>query len=231
MSRIPADNRADNTANYMKICGRRKVDEEMRDEETLEEDSTGYRHRAGLFHFNGRNFLYLQLVGLAAAPPTLCLATPTFGRFGCFLALTGADPRGVTWVMTPPLGPGAPPAYQGHHRPSRGPRPSRGTTEPPRYTTYLSEPPQACQEHHRPSRGTSQRPVQRHHGPARDITRLSGAPQYRSSWLYFSLAVPLHSHGIIATAAHIRAKIRTASRQPVYDFSMKIICSFLHYIH
>ena len=45
---------------------------------------------------------------------------------------TGADPGGgVTWVMTLPLGPGAPQACQGHHRLSRG------TTKFPRDTTYL----------------------------------------------------------------------------------------------
>ena len=83
---------------------------------------------------------------------------------------TGADLRGVTWVMHDhPLGawgttglPGGPPAYQGHHRPSRG------TTELPRDITYLSAPPQACQEHHRPSRGTSQG----HHLSSRGTTRL-----------------------------------------------------------
>ena len=73
----------------------------------------------------------------------------------------GVDQRGGTWVMTPhPLGPEAPPAYQGHHRPSRG------TTELPRDTTYLSELPQACQEHHQPSRA-----------PVRGTMGLQGAPQ------------------------------------------------------
>ena len=69
-------------------------------------------------------------------------------------------------MTPPPLGPGAPPAYQGHHRSSRG------TTELPRDTTFLSGPPQACQEHHRPSRGTNQR----HHGSVRGTTVLPGAP-------------------------------------------------------
>ena len=111
--------------------------------------------------------------------------------------------RGVTWVMTLPLGPGAPQACQGHHGIVRGTsapqacqghhRLVRGTTELPSDTTYLSGAPQACQEHHRPSMGTSQRhhgtvggttglsgasPVQQgHHRPARGITGLSGAPQ------------------------------------------------------
>ena len=40
------------------------------------------------------------------------------------------------------------------------------------------------------------------------------AVAYRSSWLQFSLATSPRSHGIIATAAHSRAKIRTAGRQP-----------------
>ena len=66
-----------------------------------------------------------------------------------FLSPRGGS-KGVTWVMTLPWG-------LGHHRPSRG------TIELPRDTTYLSGPPQAYQEHHPPSRGTSQR----HHGPAR----------------------------------------------------------------
>ena len=46
--------------------------------------------------------------------------------------VSGGSKGGVTWVMTPPLGPGgttglpgAPPVYQGHHRPDRG------TTGPP----------------------------------------------------------------------------------------------------
>ena len=35
-----------------------------------------------------------------------------------------------------------------------------------------------------------------------------------NSWLYFFLAVPLQSHGIIVTVTHSRAKIRTAGLQP-----------------
>ena len=75
----------------------------------------------------------------------------------------------------PPLGdwgttglPGAPPAYQGHHRPSRGitclvgaPQVFQGTPH-----MYLSGPPQACQEYHRPSRT-----------PVTGTTGLPGAPQ------------------------------------------------------
>ena len=67
-------------------------------------------------------------------------------------------------------------SHEGNHRFSRG------TTELPRDTTYLSGAPQACQEHHQPSRSTSQRHhlstvQQGHHRPARCITGSSGAPQ------------------------------------------------------
>ena len=64
----------------------------------------------------------------------------------------GADPRGVTWVMTPPLRPGAPQACQGHRRLSRG-------------TTGLAEAPQNFQ-------GTP-----RDHMLVRCTTGLPGAPQ------------------------------------------------------
>ena len=62
---------------------------------------------------------------------------------------------GVTWVM-PPWGPGAPQAYQGHHRPIRG-------------TTDLTGAPQTWQGHHRPVRS-------RHvHGSESWIYDLSGS--------------------------------------------------------
>ena len=38
-------------------------------------------------------------------------------------------------------------------------------------------------------------------------------------------------HDIIATAAHSRAKIRTAGVSRPYEFSIKMICSFLPYTH
>ena len=80
----------------------------------------------------------------------------------------GHDPPPPWGLGTTGL-PGAPPAYQGYHRPSMG------TTELPRDTTYLSGPPQACQEHHRPSRGTTGLPgaLQACQG----TTCLAGAPQ------------------------------------------------------
>ena len=110
--------------------------------------------------------------------------------------MSSHDPSLGAWGTTGL--PGAPPAYQGRHRPSRG------TTELPRDTTYLSRPPQACQEHHRlvrgttclagapqacqrhhrvvrgttvPSRGTSApQACQGHHRPVRGTTGLPGAP-------------------------------------------------------
>ena len=95
---------------------------------------------------------------------------------------------GGTWVMTPPWGPGAPQACQGHHRPIRGttgltgaPQARQGHHRPSKGTTGLSGAPQACQEHHRPSKSTTGLPgapqtyQEGHQRPARGTTGLSGA--------------------------------------------------------
>ena len=78
--------------------------------------------------------------------------------------------------------PGASPAYQGHHRPSKSstdlpgaPEAYQGHIGPVRSTTDLSGAPQAFQGHHRPSRDTfslSGAPV-----PVGDTSGLLGAPQ------------------------------------------------------
>ena len=71
----------------------------------------------------------------------------------------GHDPSLGAWGTTGL--PGVPPAYQGHHRPSRG------TTELPRDTTCLSGPPQACQASTTSLAGA----------PVRGTTGLPGGPQ------------------------------------------------------
>ena len=69
----------------------------------------------------------------------------------------GGSKGGVTWVMAPPLRPGGPKTFQGHHRPIRG-------------ITVLTGAPQDRQGHHRPSRDTTGLvPL----GPDRTVTPLT----------------------------------------------------------